>query len=83
MESAVPGQVVNAGGCFEENDRRAFGLRFLTSHLMRYKCYLEIIEPADKSAFDALGEKIFEHGLPIIPLLIPQPDQQITRDFLE
>lgn len=62
MESAVPGEVIDSCGCFEENNRCASRLRLLASHLARHRCDLEIVESADKSAFDALGEEIFHHN---------------------
>ena len=59
MKSAVPRKIVNASGCFEKNNRRAIWLRLFAEHFARQRCDLEIVEPAHKSAFDALGEELF------------------------
>jgi hypothetical protein len=66
VKSAVPRKIVNARGCLEEDNRRAIRMRFFASHFARHGSDLEIIEPADKSAFDALGEEFFHPALPII-----------------
>ena len=71
MKSAVPGEIVDASGGFEENNGRASGLGFLTGNLSGNTRNFEIVEPADKSAFDALGEEFFEHRLPVVAILIP------------
>ena len=68
METAVPGKIVDAGGRFEENNRRARGRRRLASQARCSTRNFEIIEPADESAFDALGEEIIEHS--IVPNII-------------
>ena len=61
MESAVPREIIDPCGCFEEDDGRASWFRFAFRNLLCHLGDLQIIEPADKSAFEALGEKIFEH----------------------
>ena len=82
MKSAIPREIVNSCGCFEEDDRRARGKWLVVSDEFRHCRNLEIVEPADESAFDALGEKFFHpvftnryffHTpiLPINPLLHP------------
>jgi len=63
MKSAVPREIVNPRGGLEEDDRRARRLWFLARNFSRHRRDLEIIEPADKSAFDALGEKLFHPAL--------------------
>ena len=59
MKTAVPRKIVDARRGFEENNWRTIRLRFFASHLTRNRCDFEIIESADQSAFDALGEKFF------------------------
>jgi hypothetical protein len=61
VKPAVPGEIVNPGGGFEEDDGRARSGRRLTSYELRQARDLEIVEPANESAFEALGEKIFHH----------------------
>ena len=61
MECAVPGKVIDACGGFEERDWRARGLWLLTGNAPCYTRDLQIIEPADESAFDALSEEFFYH----------------------
>ena len=61
MKSAVPREIVNTRGGFEEDDRRARGSWRVTSYKLRDLRNFEIVESADKSAFDALGEEFF-HG---------------------
>ena len=78
MESAVPGEIVNASGCLEENNRRARRMRRVTSYKLRHARDLEIIEPADESAFETLGEKFFHpiltnHSQPHIPAVPTNP----------
>jgi len=60
MESAVPRKIIYACGRFEENDWRAIRRWFLTRNFPRNRCDLKIIEPADKSALEALGEKFIQ-----------------------
>ena len=87
MKSAVPRKIVNASGRFEEDNRRTRGSWRVAIYELRGSRDLEIIESADKSAFDALGEEIFYHsnhtGLPIIILFIAKSNQQVARNFLE
>ncbi len=84
MESTVPGEVIDPCGSFEKSDRRAARRRRVTSDESRYASDLQIIEPADKSAFEALFEEIF-HVFQIIAagrtmnLLYPQT---VTRSSL-
>ena len=61
MESAVPREVVNACGGFEERDRCTRGLWLLMGNAPRHTRDLQIIEPAEEAAFEALSEKIFYH----------------------
>ncbi len=77
MESTIPGEVIDPCRGFEEDDRRAARRRRVTGDESRYAPDLQIIEPADKSAFEALLEEIF-HVFQIIAagrtmnLLYPQ-----------
>jgi hypothetical protein len=64
MKTAVPGEIVYAGRCFEERDRRIIGWRLFASNGSRYRGNFEIIEPADQTAFDALREEFVEHDFP-------------------
>lgn len=57
MKAAVPREIVDACGGLEKDHRRARGNRLTPRHLTRYTGNLKIIQPADKSTFDALGEK--------------------------
>jgi len=59
MKSAVPREVIDACGCFEERDRRARRRRRVASYELRHARDLQIIEPADESAFKALSEEFF------------------------
>ena len=61
VKSAVPGKVVNAGGGFEENNGSARGSWRIASYELRDSRNFEIVESADKAAFDTLGEEFFEH----------------------
>ena len=63
VKSAVPGEIIDASGGFKENDGRACGSWRIASYEPRNLGNFEIIESADKSAFDALGEEFFEHGV--------------------
>ena len=58
MKAAIPREVIDTGGSFEEDNRRAAGLRLLASDSLCNGCDLEIIKPADESAFDSLGIEI-------------------------
>jgi hypothetical protein len=62
MKPAVPREVVDAGGGFEENHRRARGVRRATRHDMRHARNFDIVETADESAFEALREEIRNFG---------------------
>jgi hypothetical protein len=61
MKAAIPREIVNPCGGFEEDNRRARRLRLLSCNTARHRRNFEIVEPADKSAFDALGEKFSKH----------------------
>ena len=63
MKSAVPREIVDASGCFEENNGRASGSWRVASYEPRNLGDFEVVESADKSAFDALGEEFFEHSV--------------------
>jgi hypothetical protein len=60
MKSAIPREIVDAGGSFEEHDwLTSCGWR-VTGDKFRDMCDLEIVEVADKSAFETLGEEFGE-----------------------
>ena len=61
-ERAIKG-IVDACGCLEKDHRRAGRLRFLKGYTPRHAGNFEIIQSADQSAFDALGEKVAQHGI--------------------
>ena len=61
MKSAVPREIIDPCRGFEERDRCTRWLWLLTGNAPRYARYLQIIEPADESAFEALGEEFFYH----------------------
>ncbi len=61
MESAIPGEIVNACGGFEKDHRLSGWLRCALRYLPRHVGNLQVIQAADKAAFDALGKKVFEH----------------------
>ena len=60
VEPAVPREVVDPRRCFEEDDWRAHRLRGALHHLPRHIGNLQVIQPSDESAFNALREKILE-----------------------
>jgi len=62
MKSTVPGEIVNSRGGFEEHYRRAVNWRRVTSYKFRHARDFEVIQAADKSAFEALGEEFSKHG---------------------
>jgi hypothetical protein len=72
MKSAVPREIVNAGGGFEEDDGLSACLRFFPRDKPRHARDFHIVDAADESAFEALGEKLFHPALPIIGFLITQ-----------
>jgi hypothetical protein len=61
MKTAVPGEIVNSGGRFKENDRRTGRKRRLTVNSSGEARDLEIIEMTSNSSFDALSEEFVEH----------------------
>lgn len=63
MKAAVPREIVNACGGFEEDDGRAFGGWRLAGDEPCHPRDLEIIEAADQSALEALGEEVLKHDL--------------------
>jgi len=62
VKSAVPREIVNPGGGFEEDDRLSLRRRFLARNMPRHRRDLEIVESADQSALEALGDKFSKHG---------------------
>jgi hypothetical protein len=54
MEAAVPGEVIDPGRGFEENDRGAGRRGGLSSHALCDTRDLEVVQPADEPALDAL-----------------------------
>ena len=63
MKSAVPREVVNASGRFEEDHRCASGSWRIVSYELCDSRNFVVVKSADKSALDALGEEFFEHGV--------------------
>src|SRR5215216_1486845 len=61
MKTTVPRKIINARGSLEKHNRCARRTRRLASDAFRQARDLEIVEPADESAFDALGEEFVEH----------------------
>ena len=61
MKSAIPREIVDAGGSFEEHDWLTSCRWRVTGDKFRDMCDLEIVEVADKPTFEALGEKIFHY----------------------
>lgn len=57
MEAAVPGEVIDACGGFEKDNRGACRGRRLAGHSLRNPGNPAVIESADKSALDALVEE--------------------------
>lgn len=60
MKAAVPREIVDAGGGFEEEERRAGGDRRLPGDPFRHAGDLPIVKPADDAAFEALFEEFGE-----------------------
>jgi len=71
VKAAVPREIVNACGGFEEDDGLSLRGRQVTSYKSRHARDLEIVESTDESAFEALGEEFGEsiHGLLIFDQL--------------
>ena len=61
MKPAVPGEVIDPRGGFEEDNRRARRRRGVANNALCHARDFEIIEPADKPAFDSLFEEFFYH----------------------
>ncbi len=70
VKTAIPGEVIDACGGFEEGNRRAACRRLPAGHLPGEGCGLSIVKTADQSAFEALGEEFIEsiHGRLIFTL---------------
>jgi hypothetical protein len=62
MESTVPREIINPGGGFEENDWLTACEWRAADDEFREAGNLKIIEPANQSTFEALGEKFFDHS---------------------
>lgn len=62
MKSAVPGKIIDPGGGFEKDNRRARRSWRLADDTLCHTRDFQIVEPADKSAFEALSEEVLEHG---------------------
>lgn len=69
MKTAIPGEIVDPRGGFEEHDWRALGRRRLADNAFCSTRNLEIIQPADKTAFEALSEYFVEHKTVCPPIL--------------
>ena len=63
MKGAVPGEIVDAGGCFEKDDRLPLRIRDLTGNTPRHPPDLEVIEMTGQSLLDILGVEIFNHNI--------------------
>ena len=61
MKSAIPGEIVNAGGSFEKDDWLAGCEWRISNDEFREACHCEIVEVARKSAFEALNVEFFKH----------------------
>ena len=70
MKSAIPGEIVDTGRCFEKNNRRTAGGWGFAHHTSGNTGNLAIIESTDDPALDALVEKLFHQGLPVIIFFI-------------
>lgn len=57
MKAAVPRQIVDSGRGFEEDNGSARRSGRLMGNTFGNTCDLEVIQPADESAFDALSEE--------------------------
>ena len=62
MKAAVPREIVNAGGGFEEDDGLSLRGRRVARYETRCARDLEIIEAADESAINSLLEKFVHHN---------------------
>ncbi len=63
MKPTIPGEIIDPGGGFEKDDRRAVSRRRVTSDEFCYARNFDVIEPAEESALEALGEEFSEHGI--------------------
>lgn len=61
MEAAVPRKIVDPGRSLEENDGRTGRRRRPSDHSLCNPRDLEIIEPADQAALNALFEEFSKH----------------------
>ena len=98
VEPAVPREIVDSRGGFEEDNRRACSLRCAQRNLICHVGDFQVIQPSNKSAFNTLREKIFKpanhysllsniyslfSSSPLITLLVPQSHQQIPGHIQE
>ncbi len=98
MKAAIPGQIVDAGGGFEKDHGSTDGNGRTARDAPCQRGNPDVIDATDEAALDTLLEKIAHHRseegewrvptagkltLPIIRLLIAEPDQQVSRYFLE
>ena len=70
MKTAVPGEVIDTCGGFEEDNRRALRWRLSARHLPGDGCDLSIVKTADQSSFETLDKEFVEsiHGRLIFTL---------------
>lgn len=61
MKPAIPREIIDACGGFEEDHWSPCGRRRVTGDEFRDARDLEVVEPAHESAFEALGEEFFYH----------------------
>ena len=57
MKATIPGEIIDPGRGFEKYDGRPGRRRRLADDTFCQARNLEVIQPADESAFDALGDK--------------------------
>lgn len=63
MKTAVPREIIDTSGGFEEDNRCIRWWGGMTGDASCDPRNFEIVEVADQSAFDALCEEIFEHTI--------------------
>jgi len=62
MKPAVPREIIDACGGFEEDHWSPCGRRRVTRDESCDARNLEIVEPAHEPTFEALGEEFLKHG---------------------
>ena len=83
MKSAIPREVIDPCGSFEKDDRLTCCRWRVAINESCHAGNLEIVEPADKSTFEALGVEMFEHTFSICHCDQPcNGDDTCTPDLL-